>query len=109
MKRRQFLNSSLLAAAVCTPGMRAAYAVVGTGTIADIPAVTGDGREILLRGADIRDLAAKMRGRLLIAGDGGYDQARMVMNPSFDKRPALIAQPSGAADVQSSVGLPLCR
>jgi FAD/FMN-containing dehydrogenase len=103
MKRRQFLNSSLLAAAVCTPGMRAAYAVVGTGTVADIPAVTGDGREVLLRGADVRDLAVKMRGRLLIAGDGGYDKARLVMNPSFDKRPALIAQPSGAADVQAAV------
>ena len=44
-----------------------------------------------------------MRGQLLIAGDDGYDKARLVMNPSFDKRPALIAQPSGAADVQAVV------
>jgi len=103
MKRRQFLNSSLLAAAVSVPGIRAAYAVVGTGTAADIHAVTGDGRDITLRGADVRDLAAKMRGRLLIAGDSGYDQARLVQNPSFDKHPALIAQPSGAADAQAAV------
>ena len=103
MKRRDFLNSSLLAAAVTVPGIRTAYAVVGTDTVADLLAITGDGREITLRGADIRDLAARMRGQLLIAGDDGYDKARMIMNPSFDKRPALIAQPSGTADVQAVV------
>ena len=68
MKRRDFLNSSLLAAAVTVPGIRAAYAVVGTGQVADLAAITGDGREITLRGTDIRDLAAKMRGQLLLAG-----------------------------------------
>ena len=103
MKRRDFLNSSLLAAAVYMPGLRTAYAVVGTDKVADVVAVTGDGREISLRGAEIRDLAAKMRGRLLVAGDDGYDQARLILNPSFDKRPALIAQPTGAADVQAAV------
>lgn len=103
MKRRQFLNASLLAAAVSVPGIRIAYAVAGAGTVADIAAVTGDGREIILRGADVRDLAAKMRGALLIASDSGYDKARLVLNPSFDKHPALIAQPSGAADVQAAV------
>jgi hypothetical protein len=104
MKRRDFLNSSLLAAAAAVPGIRAAYAAVGTGPVADVLAVTGDGREVTLRGTDIRDLAAKMRGRLLLAADEGYDQARLIMNPSFDKRPALIAQPSGTADVQAVVG-----
>jgi FAD/FMN-containing dehydrogenase len=103
MKRRQFLNTSMLAAAVSLPGIRAAYAVVGTGTVADLSALTGDGHEITLRGTDIRDVAAKMRGQLLIAGDAGYDKARLVLNPSFDKHPALIAQPSGAADVQAAV------
>jgi len=103
MKRRDFLNSSLFAAAVTVPGIRAAYAVVGTGEVPDVAAITGDGREITLRGADIRDLAAKMRGQLLVAGDNGYDKARLVLNPSFDKHPALIAQPSGAADVQAAV------
>lgn len=103
MKRRQFLNTSLLTAAISMPGIRAAYAVVGTGEVADQLAVTGDGREITLRGADIRDLAAKMRGTLLRSGDSGYDSARMVMNPTFDKHPALIAQPSGPADVQAAV------
>src|SRR5687768_9021849 len=78
MKRRQFLNTSLLAAAVSLPGIRTAYAVVGSDTVADLPAITGDGRQVLLRGADIRDLAAKMRGSLLLANDKGYDRARLV-------------------------------
>ena len=103
MKRRDFLNSSILAAAVAVPGIRTAYAVVGTGEVADLAAVTGDGREITLRGADIRDLAARMRGQLLLAADEGYNTARLVMNPSFDKHPALIAQPSGVADIQAVV------
>ena len=33
----------------------------------------------------------------------GYDVARRVLNPSIDKHPALIVQPSGAADVSSAV------
>ena len=103
MKRRDFLNSSLLAAAVSVPGIRAAYAVVGTSQVADVAAITGDGKQITLRGTDIRDLAAKMRGSLLLAGETGYDQARLILNPSFDKHPALIAQPTGAADVQAVV------
>jgi len=103
MKRRDFLNKSLLAAAVTIPGIRAAYAVAGTGEVADLTAVTGDGKEITLKDVDIRDLAARMRGRLLIAGDDGYDKARLVLNPSFDKHPALIAQPTDAADVEVAV------
>ena len=103
MKRRDFLNSSLVAAAVSISGIRTAYAVVGTSQVPDVAAITGDGREITLRGADIRDLAAKMHGALLLAGDDGYDQARLILNPSFDKHPALIAQPTGAADVQAAV------
>ena len=103
MKRRDFLNSSLMAAAVSVPGIRAAYAVVGTDQAPDVAAVTGDGREITLPGKDIRELAAQMRGALLLAGDAGYDSARKIMSPSFDKHPALIAQPSGAADVQAAV------
>jgi hypothetical protein len=101
MKRRDFLHSSLLAAATTAASLRAAYAVVATDTtIADLAAVSGDGRAITLRGADIRELARQMQGTLLIAGDQGYDIARQVMNPSIDRKPALIAQPRSVADVQ---------
>lgn len=103
MKRRDFVNSSLLAAVATLPGVQTLYAAVRTGDIPDVPAVTGDGREIMLRGADIRDLAAKLHGQLLLAGDDGYDDARRILNPSFDKHPALITQPTGVADIQAAV------
>jgi FAD/FMN-containing dehydrogenase len=104
MKRRDFVHSSLLAAAAATlPGLRTAYAVARPGRIPDIAAVTGAGREITLRGADVGDLAAKLRGQLLLAGDAGYDEARRLLNPAFDKHPALIAQPVGVEDIQAAV------
>jgi FAD/FMN-containing dehydrogenase len=101
MKRRDFLASSLVAASFS--GMRAACAVVPSAKVPDVPAVTGDGRAITLRGKDIADLAGKLKGTVLIAGEPGYDTARQVRNPSFDKHPALIAQPAHAADVQAVV------
>jgi hypothetical protein len=104
MKRRAFVQSSLLAAAAATlPNFHTLYAAVRAGRASDVQAVTGDGREITLRGADIDDLAARMRGQLLLAGDAGYDDARRLLNPSFDKHPALIAQVTGVADIQAAV------
>jgi len=104
LKRRDFLHTSLLTAATAAVGIRAAYAVVATDkAVPDIAAVTGDGRAITLRGAEIRELARRMQGPVLIAGDGEYDVARMVRNPSFDRKPALIAQPRTVRDVQAAV------
>ncbi len=104
MKRRDFLHSSLLAAATTAASLRSAYAVVAADmTIADVTAVSGDGNPITLRGAEIRELARQMQGPLLIAGDEGYDDARRVRNPSIDRKPALIAQPGSVADVQAAV------
>jgi FAD/FMN-containing dehydrogenase len=104
MKRRDFLHSSLLAAATTAASLRSAYAVVATDkTIADIAAVSGDGKPITLRGAEIRELARQMQGPVMIAGDEGYDDARRVRNPGIDRKPALIAQPKSVADVQAAV------
>lgn len=103
MKRRDFVRSSLWATVATVPGLQTLYAAVRTGRAPDVAAITGDGREIALRGVDIDDLAARMRGQLLLAGDNGYDEARRILNPSFDKHPALIAQPTGVADIQAAV------
>jgi FAD/FMN-containing dehydrogenase len=103
MKRRDFVRSSFFAAASLSSARLLYAAVEGAATRADIPAVTGDGRDIVLRGKDIADLAARLRGRVLLAQDPGYEQARRILNPSFDKHPALIVQPTGAADVQAAV------
>ncbi|HKQ16459.1 MAG TPA: FAD-binding oxidoreductase [Steroidobacteraceae bacterium] len=104
MKRRDFVQSSLwTAAALSIPNFKPLYATARPGDVADVAAVTGDGREISLRGAELRDLAAKLHGQLLLAGDRGYDDARHILNPSFDKHPALIVQPVDVADIQAAV------
>jgi FAD/FMN-containing dehydrogenase len=84
-------------------GVRTVYAAVRAGKAPDVAAVTGDGREITLVGAKIDALATEIKGELLLAGDPGYDDARHLLNPSFDKHPALIAQPADVADIQAAV------
>jgi FAD/FMN-containing dehydrogenase len=104
MKRRDFVQSSLWAAAALgIPEFRAVHATARPGSVADVAAVTGDGREITLRGKDIQDLAARLHGQLLLAGDTGYDDARHILNPSFDKHPALVVQPVDVPDIQAAV------
>ena len=49
--------------------------------------------------AEIDELRMMMRGSLLRAGQPGYDDARVIYNGMFDRRPALIARCRGAADV----------
>ena len=50
-----------------------------------------------------KELSDSMRGNLLLPGNAGYDSARKVLNRGIDKHPALIVQPSGAADVATAV------
>ena len=69
----------------------------------DVDAITGDGREVTLKGKAVQELAARLKGHLLLADDAGYDDARRVLNASIDKHPALIVQATGAADVASAV------
>jgi FAD binding domain/Berberine and berberine like len=105
MQRRSFLRlSAATAAALSIPQSRAfaALPVRGRG-VPDLEAVTGDGKAVTISGAKVEALRARLRGRLLLAGDPGYDEARRILSPSFDKRPALIVQPSGVADVQAAV------
>src|SRR4051812_9822607 len=44
-------------------------------------------------------------GELLRDGDPGYDDARRVFNAAIDRRPALIASCTGAADVMTALAL----
>ena len=43
------------------------------------------------------------RGNVIRPGDAGYDDARAIWNGLFDRKPALIVQPTGAADVVDAV------
>jgi FAD/FMN-containing dehydrogenase len=106
MKRRTFLQSTLAAAALASLPPRQGFATLldsGPRADADIEAVSGDGRSVTLSARAISELEARLHGRLLLAGDDGYDDSRRILNPSFDKRPALIVQASGAADVSAAV------
>lgn len=99
MKRRHFLGGGL-ALAAASP-LRGWSAVLGNA--GDVAARSLDGKDITLRGADIQDLAARMRGDVLLAGDADYDSARRIWNGMFDRHPALIARCTGASDVQDAV------
>jgi hypothetical protein len=81
MKRRTFVRSSLAAAAAASLSTRRSMAALyqeAPQAPPDVDAITGAGSEITLRGKDIADLAARMRGRLLLPGDDG---ARRTFEP----------------------------
>ena len=69
----------------------------------DIRAVTGDRSEVSLEQAAVQELADSLDGNLLLPGNDGYDVARRVLNASIDKHPALIIQPTGAADIRNAI------
>ena len=106
MKRRAFFRSTLTAAAALSVTRREALARVVRGTRqqhSDVTALTGDGRSVTLTGRAIGDLAGHLRGQILVSGDEGYDDARQIFNPAFDKYPALIAQVTGPSDIRAAV------
>ena len=107
MQRRTFFRSSLAAAAALSIPRSEAMALFEEAPSPrrwqDLEAITGDGKQVTLGARAIADLRASLRGRLLLAGNEGYDQARRILNPTFDKRPALIVQPTGTADIRTAV------
>jgi FAD/FMN-containing dehydrogenase len=106
MKRRQFLHHSLAATAAASlpTGQVLAAALAAMSEVSgDVAAVTGSGAQITLEQAALKELSDKLKGRLLLPGFEGYDAARKVLNPVIDKHPALVVQPSGAADIMSAV------
>jgi FAD/FMN-containing dehydrogenase len=103
MKRRFFCGSALAAvAATSIPFSRLLAHAESTVTV-DVPALTGDGKQIILPRGDVADLRASLRGQLLLTGDAGYEQARKAWNGSFSRKPALIARCLGASDVIKAV------
>jgi FAD/FMN-containing dehydrogenase len=51
----------------------------------------------------IEALRTGMTGLVILPGDPGYDESRMVWNAAIDRRPALIAQCTSASDVVAAV------
>ena len=69
-----------------------------------LTAATRDGSgTITIEAEALEAFVAGQRGASLTAADDGYDAARVIWNGSSDKRPAIIAQCVGAADVIAAV------
>jgi len=76
LKRRQFMRSALAAIPAAALPFGKLFAATDAGVIDDVEAVTGDGKQIILNGTDVKDLAARLRGDLLLRSSAGYDTAR---------------------------------
>jgi FAD/FMN-containing dehydrogenase len=98
MNRRFFMRSAVAAGVAMAIPLRAL-----TEVIADVAAVTGDGKAVSLEKAAVKELSDSLRGNLLMPGNAGYDIARRVLNRGIDKHPALIVQPTGVADIQHAI------
>ena len=93
MRRREFCKTTLIGGALSVlpgVGMRS-FGAESSAESTRIPATA------------IKELAGRLRGRLITSSDPDYDQARRIWNRSFDRRPALIAQCWGAADITRSL------
>jgi hypothetical protein len=69
----------------------------------DIALQTNFGGAAHVGEAEIVALRAILRGTVCLPGDPGYDAARSVWNAMIDRRPAMIIQAAGAADVIQAV------
>lgn len=103
MKRRTFCGSVLASGAFALTWQRALAVAAAAPVPAEVNAVTGGGGRVALRGVEVEELRARLRGSLLLPGSDGYDDARRLWNAAFDRRPALIARCAGAADVMRCV------
>ena len=107
MDRRRFIRSSLSAAVAASLPVSNSLAQMlvhsPTQVPADIDAVTGDGAEVTLAKAAVQELSDSLKGKLVLPGSGAYDKARALLSAAYDKYPALVVQPTGAADVQNAV------
>ena len=107
--RRRFIGSALAAAGATAAGTLLpagrlwADAASTTGIPSQIAAISLSGKPISLSLSDVKDFRASLRGRLLLAQDEGYEEARRLWNGAFDRHPALIARCAGAADVVQAV------
>ena len=69
----------------------------------DLKIKSSNGTEKTLDADRVNSLKGELKGKLLTAGDAGYDEARTIWNAMIDRRPAIIVQPAGVDDVVAAV------
>jgi len=62
-----------------------------------------NGREVDLSQDKLDALKARLKGAVLLPGDGGYEESRSVWNGMIDRKPAAVARCLGTADVMACV------
>jgi FAD/FMN-containing dehydrogenase len=70
-----------------------------------VSVVTTRGGRVMLDDQQLANLKTGLGDRLLTPASPGYDEARTIWNVMIDRRPALIAQCSTAAQVQEAIRL----
>jgi FAD/FMN-containing dehydrogenase len=63
-----------------------------------------DGGPTRLTAEDLEDLGSRVQGRLLRAGDQGWNEAVSIWNGMAARLPAVVLQPASAQDVAAAVG-----
>lgn len=64
---------------------------------------TTDGADLELGQEKIDGLTARIRGRVLLPPDPGYNESRTVWNAMIDRNPGLVVRCQGVADVVAAV------
>ena len=70
---------------------------------ASLPAISGSGKPVSLTAADLKDLRASLKGKLILPQDAGYDAGTPILGFAFDRHPALIVLAADADDVVKAV------
>ncbi len=71
--------------------------------MSDLRIATLSGNYTEIGESAVKEFRGSLYGETLLPGDDGYDGARRIWNAMIDKRPAMIARCSGAADVINAV------
>lgn len=64
---------------------------------------TKDGQDAELKEEALNDLKQRLKGPVLLPGDGGYEDSRTVWNEMIDRKPAMVVRCLGTADVIACV------
>src|SRR5204863_9804146 len=64
---------------------------------------TQKGGQATITADDLQALRARLRGKLCLPGEDGYDEARTIWNAMVDRKPAAIVRAAHVDDVVAAV------